>query len=130
MAFSVAVRNSILDHLLKSSSWTAPTALYVSLHSGDPGATGASELSGSGSYARTLATSSFAAASSAAAANDVAIAFTASGGDFSAEATHFGVWDASTSGNFLFGGALSAGKTITDGDTATFAIGDLDVTIS
>jgi hypothetical protein len=95
----------------------------VSLHTADPGETGASEATG-GSYARQSA--SFGAAASGAIANDAAISFTAMP---AATITHVGVWDASSAGNFLWGGALAASKTTNSGDTFTIPTGDLDVTL-
>ena len=44
--------------------------------------------------------------------------------------THFAVWDASTSGNMLFHGALTASKTIDSGDTASFAATTLALTMA
>ncbi|MBF6371094.1 hypothetical protein IU469_36175, partial [Nocardia puris] len=37
--------NTILDHLRGGSAWTQPSGLYVKLHVGDPGSTGASNAS-------------------------------------------------------------------------------------
>jgi hypothetical protein len=38
--------------------------------------------------------------------------------------------DASTSGNMLWHGALTASKTINDGDSLVFSIGDIDLTLA
>jgi len=43
--------------------------------------------------------------------------------------THFALFDAASAGNMLAHGALSQSKTITSGDTAKFAAGDLDVSL-
>jgi hypothetical protein len=44
--------------------------------------------------------------------------------------THFGIWDASTSGNLLFCQALTTAKTVNNGDPApAFAIDALTVQI-
>ena len=110
---------------------TIPANYYFSLHSADPGATGASELSGNG-YARVAVapgTGSWSAPATNGAvreiSNSAAITFpTATGSDWTA-ATHFGVWDASTVGNFFRGSALTNSKTVQVGDTASFAIGAL-----
>ncbi len=122
MSISNYAENKILDAVFNNTSY-AVTTPYVSLHTADPGETGASEVGG-GSYARQSA--SFGAASSGAVSNDVAITFT---GMPIATVTHIGVWDASSSGNFLWGGALAASKSVGSGDTVTVPIGDLDVTL-
>lgn len=40
----------------------------------------------------------------------------------------FAILDAATAGNFLYWGDLTASKSIDAGDTAKFAVGELDVT--
>ena len=59
-------------------------------------------------------------------ANDESVVFTA-GGDWGT-VTHFGIFDAATSGNLLYWGALSASKAVGNTDTLTFAIGSIVVT--
>ena len=109
-----------LDHILGGGDYTRPATVYVSLHSADPGETGASELSGNG-YARVAVTNNgtnWPAASGGVKSNGAAVTFpTATGSDWAA-ATHFGIWDASSAGNPLFLGALAASKTVQVGDTA------------
>ena len=112
MSMSNYLENKILEHTLKNTAYTSPTNVYISLHTADVTDAGnGAEVSG-GSYARNSAAVNFAAA-------------TASWGTV----THFGVWDASTSGNLLYHGALTASKTVASGDTLSFAIGDIDISI-
>lgn len=122
MSISNYLENKILDKTLRNTDFTV-TTVYVSLHTADPGETGASELTG-GSYARQSA--SFDAAASGATANSGAINFT---GMPAATITHVALWDASTAGNCLWSGALTASKTTNSGDTFQIAAGDLDVSI-
>ena len=42
--------------------------------------------------------------------------------------THFGIFDASTNGNLLYWGALTASKTVAVGDSVSFGAGALVVT--
>lgn len=131
--FSNYLEDEILDHIFGGGDYTRPATLYVSLHTADPGETGASEASGSG-YARKSVTNdatNFPAASSGAKANGVAVTFAVATGNWSSSAnmTHFGIWDALSSGNFIGGGSLSVAKPVLNGDTASFAIGDLDITL-
>jgi hypothetical protein len=62
--------------------------------------------------------------------NGAAIDFGSASGGSWGTITHFGIWDNSTVGNLLLGGALSASKTIDDGDSAQFPIGDWDETLN
>ncbi len=78
---------------------------WVSLHSADPGLTGANELTGN-AYARVNASVAFGAAVLGVVANDVAPEFPAATPAGWSAATHFGIWDAATVGNFLYGGNL------------------------
>ena len=41
-----------------------------------------------------------------------------------------GIFDAASSGNLLWHGALTASKTVADGDTLTFAVGNIDLTMA
>ncbi len=119
MATSTYLRNAILNKVLRNTDFTV-TAAYVSLHTADPGLTGASEVTG-GSYARQLV--AFDAAASGATQNTAIEDFTNMP---AATVTHGGVWDALTSGNFLYGNALAASKTVNSGDTFRFPIADID----
>jgi hypothetical protein len=98
----------------------------VSLHSGDPGETGANELSSTG-YSRKAAT--FAAASNGASSNSAAITWSNTSGPDWPSVGYFGVWSAATGGDFLGGGALTSGGVIKNGGEGTFATGELDVTL-
>lgn len=119
MSLSNYAENAALDFLFSGTK-------YVSLHSADGGETGASELAVANGYARQSTT--FDAAAGGATANAAPATFTNTGVAWSA-ATHFGVWSASSGGNFLGGGALATPKTLGAGDTGTIATGDLDITL-
>ncbi len=127
MGASTYLANNLLDHVLKTASFPQPTNVYASLHSADPGTTGASELSG-GAYAR-VQHNTWNAAASGSATNSGLITFPTATADWT-QATHFGLWDASTAGNFLGGGALDTAKTVQNGDTAEFADQALTATMT
>jgi len=100
MAFSTTARNQALDGI---------TVDRVSLHSGDPGTTGANYVSGGGKQAAT-----FGAAASGERVLSGDVAFTGLG---AAQAiTHFGVWLAS-------GDVFKCGAALT-GDQAANAAGE------
>ena len=98
---------------------------YVSLHTADPGTTGASEVSG-GTYARVAVTWNAPSSGSVTNSGSLSINLPAS-----TTAAYFGVWSASTSGSYYIGGALS--PSVTTGGSAgvvTIAASALSVSAS
>ena len=98
MPLSTYAANNVLAHVCGQASWTKPTNTYFSLHTADPGLTGASEIS-AGWYARQLASWN-AATTSGATNNGIHVFPTVTGSNVTV--THIGIWDALTTGNFLF----------------------------
>ena len=126
MPFSTFLGNEVLDHILDTGSYTAPT-IYVALFIGDPDGAG-SEVSG-GSYAR-IAHSAWDAASSKASENTGVITFATSTATWGGTIDYFALYDAATSGNMLGTGSLSTSRTVTAaGITLSFADGALDITL-
>lgn len=134
--WSTYLADHILNHVLRGTTWpTLPANVHVSLHTGDPGQTGASEVSG-GSYARVAvsrATGSWDAPSDGGAYettdNAAAITFPAPTGTWGT-CSYFGVWDASTGGNFLFGGALAVNRSpVADDNAPSFAASALEIRV-
>lgn len=124
-AMSNYLENEILDHILATGAYTMPTTVYVGLSTGSfNDDNSGTELSGS-NYARESI--SFGAASSGTASNDAAVEFNAATGSWGT-VSHFGIFDALTSGNLLIHGALTASKVIETGDILKIAIGDMDIT--
>lgn len=128
-ALSDYAEKLLLDFLMTTGSATRPTAWYVALFTdatSDSG--GGTEVSGNG-YVRQPVT--FAAASSpgGTTSNTNTVTFTASGGNWGT-ISHVAIYDSLTSGNSLWHGALTASKTVNDGDTLQFAISDMDLTLS
>jgi len=128
-ALSDHAEKLILDWMMTAGTATRPTAWYVALYTAAPSdAGGGTELTGSG-YAREAV--AFAAATSGAGttSNTGAVIFTADGGDWGS-VTHMGIHDASSGGNLIWHGALAAAKTVADGDTLEFAVGNIDLTVA
>jgi hypothetical protein len=127
------LENALLDHVLGGGDYTRPATVYIGLWTSalddtSDGST-AGEVSG-GSYARVAVTNNatnWPAAASGAKSNGTAITFPQASADWGT-VTHFAILDAATLGNILYWGALTNSKTIQNGDTAEFAIGDLDIT--
>lgn len=131
MPATVAERNAILNAYLPGAShatYTGNTSLFLSIHTADPGDTGANEYIGYSGGLRIAIT--FAAASAASAASGGTSAqqdFTSMG---VTTITHIGVWTANTAGTFKGGGALTASRTTASGDTLRFNSGAVAVTFS
>jgi len=134
--------NKIVDALLRAQSLGAPATLYVGLMtSACSDSAAGTEVSG-GSYARVGVTASLAnfsgtqsAGSTTASSgtggvssNNGAINFPTPSAGWGT-VTHWGIWDASTSGNLWICAALTASKTINSGDSVSFAAAALSVTL-
>ena len=130
MSYTDYLENELLDHWLNDGAYTAGT-IHVALSTTTPTDAGGNftEPSGNG-YARVAAAAAvWDAAASGSKDNGSAITFPqASGGNWGT-VTHFGIYDALTSGNLLGTGALTTSRAINDGDTGEFAAGELDVTL-
>lgn len=119
----------ILDWLMTNGSATRPTAWYVALYTAAPSDSGGgTEVSGNG-YAREAVTFDAASTPGGTTSNSGVVSFTAVGGSWGT-VTHLGIFDADTGGNLLWHGALTASKTVGDGDTLEFAIGNIDLTVA
>lgn len=133
MPLSQGIHQELLDHLF-GTAYTAPTNIYVGLSSTTPTSTGTNvtEPSG-GSYARvSTAAADWAAATAADPAlvtNNNAVTFPTATADWVAGAnlTHAVLYDAASAGNFLGYSQLATAKPVTNGDTAEFAAGAIDV---
>jgi hypothetical protein len=94
MSISNYAELKILEHTTGKTAWTMPTNVYVKLHLGDPGeataASGAIATSSTIEWTNVSTTETY---------------------------THWSLWDASTAGNALWTGALSASAAVTAGDT-------------
>jgi hypothetical protein len=98
----------------KETSALAATGLgsWISLHSADPGTTGANEATGgSPAYARKQTT--WTGGTSDGSVSGSAVAIDVPAGTYS----HIGVWSAATSGTFVGGAALSASTGVLPGQT-------------
>jgi hypothetical protein len=124
-AMSDYLENEILDHILGTGAYTMPTTVYVGLSTGSfNDDNSGTELSGSGYARQSIA---FGAAASGTASNSGAVDFPAATGSWGT-VSHFGIFDASTGGNLLIHGALTASKAVATGDILRIATGDMDIT--
>jgi hypothetical protein len=135
------LENKLIDWFYRGVAYTPPATLYIGLFTAAPSDTGGgTEVSG-GSYARvgvaasttnwaaTNAAGSTAATSSGTSgttSNNVVIAPPTATADWGT-VTHFGIFDASTAGNLLIYGALTASQSIPNGGAYSFAAGALSI---
>ncbi len=138
VAFSNYLEEQLLTHILRTSSFTKPSALYIALCTAAPSDTDTgstiTEVSG-GSYSRqqldpldanwtdpSLATQGES-------DNTSLIDFGTATADWGT-ITHVVIVDASSGGNMLFHGALTASALVTNGDGFRFPVGDLNIALN
>lgn len=125
MPATTYLSNKLLDHALKNTAYAPAATVYLALFTtATTDAGGGTEVVG-GSYARQAVT--FGTAATKHTDNTGVITFTNMP---TATITHGAIMDASTAGNMLTHGALVATINSTAGQTVTFAIGDIDETLT
>jgi len=121
------LENALINGTLRATTFTAPAAVYVSLHTADPTDAGTgTEVSG-GSYARQAAT--FGAPSNGASTTTADITYPQATAGYGT-VTHIGIFDALTTGNLLYHSPLTTSKTIDTGDIFKITSGSLTVTLA
>lgn len=139
MAFSQYLADKILTWVKGTAFPTALSNVYISIHTGNPGVNGTSNdvtSSVTGSANRTtVASSAFSAAGNATSGgreitNTGIVQITTNAANPTIQTiTHFGVWDAATSGNFLASGELTTSVGVQAGDTVQFNIGAMAIRV-
>lgn len=101
--------------MIRGTAFTAPSAIYCKLHTGDPGAAGTSNAS--------AVTTRLAITFAAASGGSISLSGTPPTFNMTTTETltHVSFWDASTSGNFLWSAALTSSKAVGNGDTYTLS---------
>jgi hypothetical protein len=97
----------------RNTTYTGVNA-FCKLHTGDPGAAGTSNAS-------TVTTRNAITWNAASAGSMTLSALSGFSMTASETISHISIWDASSSGNFLASAALTASKTVTNGDTLTIS---------
>lgn len=136
------LENKIIDHLFRAATWAKPTTLYVALFTSAPSDSGGGTEVTGGSYARVPlnpsdtnwtatqgGTSGNSSGTGGQTSNAVAITYPAPTADWGV-ITHWAICDAITAGNRIVWDALTASRTVLNGDGApSFAIGALSITV-
>jgi hypothetical protein len=126
-AASNYTENLALNWLLTNNSATRPTAWYVALFTTDPTDAGSgTEVSGTNYTRKTVAFT----VTDDTATNSGAVTFDAAGSGGWGTISHIGVYDASSSGNLLFHGAVTTSKTIDEGDTFSISTSNLSIVLA
>jgi hypothetical protein len=119
------LRGVIYKAINRNTGYTGPAQEYMSLHTAAPGLTGANEITGN-AYARQAI--NMAADTNGAGASSNAPQFPAPTPSNWGTATHFGVWDAASAGNYLWGDALTNPVATSVGVPVLFPIGSVTYT--
>jgi hypothetical protein len=130
MAISTFAGNLVLDWLLSAEAVTRPTTWFLSLHTANPGLTGAGEVlvATDADYVRKAIT--FAVAADLAKPTDAGVTWTANAGATPYIVTHIGIWDALTAGNFLAYGELAVPEPIDPAGSLNLAAGRAIATLT
>jgi hypothetical protein len=123
-----------LDNVFGAVAATPAATYYISLHTANSGQAGASEVASANAYARVAVannTTNFpnSTGSPASKSNGAAVAFPTPTGSWGT-ATYFGIWDATSAGNFVAGGVLTTPQAIGLNNTVSFAAGALVFTLT
>ena len=124
VGLAAAILNSWLNGLGRNTAWTQPSAFWVKLHTGDPGAAGTANAAGNTS--RQQATFSAASAGSMTTSADLTWASVSTSETYS----HVSFWDASSSGTFLGSDDLATPRAMVAGDTFVITAGQLTVAVT
>jgi hypothetical protein len=117
--------NLLLKWLLTTNAATRPTTWYVALSTAATTDAGSATEPSTGGYARQAVTFSVTGDT----ASNTAIIDFVSSADW-ANITHIAVFDAVTTGNMLFHGALTTARDPASGDTIRIAAGALTLTLA
>jgi hypothetical protein len=136
-AFSNFLEGKIVDHVLRGTTYTSPGVVYLALFTADPTEAGnGPECNTSTNYPGYVRVSCGATPSSAwseidangMTQNQNVITFPAVGGASPVTVTHWALFDALSSGNMLYYGAMAAPKQLDPADVASFPANTLKIT--
>lgn len=119
------LENKVLDHVLRNTSYTPATTIYIGLFTSNPDEDGSgTEVSGNGYARQSIA---FDAASGGSCLSSALVSFgTPTPSDWGT-ITHVGIFDADTGGNLLYYGAVTAPRITNTTDLVEFAAGDVTI---
>jgi hypothetical protein len=107
---------------------TPPTNVYAGLLTAAPSDAGGGTEATGGSYARVQTVAKWGTPAAGAVANNVAVTFPTASASWGT-VTHFALYTASTAGTMVAWGDLGTSKAVGNGDTPSFGIGTLTITL-
>lgn len=119
------LENKLVDHVLRNTAYTPPTALHVALHTADPteaGNVGEVTTAAYATYARK--TLSVGAPTNGVSTNSADLNWTNCP---VITISHISIWDAASAGNCLYYGPLTAAQTMASGETFKIPAGSLSI---
>lgn len=122
MSIANYAEGAILDAIFNNTS-LAKAARYVQLHTADPTDVGTTAVATE--TTRKSVTGAASSGGTFTSVNDLIWTSVAGTETY----THISIWDASTAGNCLWTGALTASKAVVAGDTFTIPTGSLTVSV-
>lgn len=132
-SFADYAENKVLDHITGKTSFTMPSVVAVALYTVAPtDSTAGTEVTNANAYARvTTAAANWAAASGGATSNAQVITFPTPTGSWGTVVA-FALLDSAThgAGNMLAWADLTSSQAIGTGNSVSFAVGDLDITLA
>lgn len=135
MAASAFLSDATLNWLRGSAYPAEPAALYVSIHADDPGEVGlygdvtTAVIGGRVQLQQADLGAPGASPGGGRQISNTAVLTLSNSALSSTTLTHFGIWTASTAGNFLLGGKLTTPVPVLVGDILRFAAGQLIIPI-
>jgi len=127
MSFSNAAEDLIVTWMFTTTAVTRPTAWFVSLHTDDPGETGANEVvvGTDADYVRQSITFDDPVAGSGMCLSDILAAWIVGTASAGYTVTHIGIWSADTAGTFYTGGRLLPNRVLVANQTHSLNIGEV-----
>ena len=129
-AFSTYLSQNIINSTLRGSSFTVPSTLYFALFTADPTDNNVTVNEAAGAWYTRQVTGAWSApvGSGNVTSNNNQIQFSAVTGS-AITVSHWGIYDADTSGNLLYRGALTTPKVLNVGDVLVVGAGQLQITV-
>lgn len=134
-SFSDYTETKVLDHIFGNTAYSAPGTLYVALFTAAPSDSGGGTEVTGGSYARVSKTNNATnfpnatGTSPTTKSNGTVVTFPTATANWGTVVA-MGVFDASSSGNLIAWADLTASKVVNNGDTASFAVSSLVITLT
>lgn len=133
-SFSDYLEAKVLNEVFGATAFAAPGTLYVALFTAAPSDSGGGTEVTGGSYARIAVTNNTTnwpnatGTSPTSKSNGTVITFPTATANWGTVVA-FGIFDASSGGNLLVWADLNANRTVNSGDTTSFAVSALTITL-